>query len=106
MSASARSYRCRSNPKAHERIGHVVIWNLKGSWESVPVKLRTVKKKASAGDRADRKWYAYAEEGCKVSGEVSLKGLLVAFDREQPELVVAQRRLAGVNAKYGKAGSI
>ncbi|OWZ09101.1 LOW QUALITY PROTEIN: hypothetical protein PHMEG_00018251 [Phytophthora megakarya] len=44
--------------------------------------------------------------GCKVSGEVSLKGLLAALDREQPELVVAHRRLAGVIVKYGKADSI
>lgn len=61
------------------------------------------KKKTSAGERADRKWYACAEEGRKVAGEVSLARLLVALDRDQPGLMLAQRRLAGIIVKYSEA---
>ncbi|GMF25829.1 unnamed protein product [Phytophthora fragariaefolia] len=50
-----------------------------------------MKKKTCAGERADRKWYASAEEGRKVAGEVSLARLLAAIDREQPGLVAAQK---------------
>jgi hypothetical protein len=61
------------------------------------------KMKTSAGERAGRKWYASAEEGRKVAGEVSLSKLLQALDRDQPGLMLAQRRLAGVIVKYSEA---
>jgi hypothetical protein len=64
---------------------------------------KKLKGKTVASEKNDRKWFDAAEEGRKTAGEVTLKGLMEALDREQPGLAETRRRLSGVLVKYAEA---
>ncbi|OWY96206.1 hypothetical protein PHMEG_00033583, partial [Phytophthora megakarya] len=90
-----RNDRIRANPPK-------IRLNPKTKKVGAPRKHRNV---TAARERADRKWYQAAVRARKAAGEVTLEDLLDSLEREQPSLMVTQRRLKGVLVKYADAES-